>query len=707
MRARRSWPSLCLLGGLAALQAQADDEADVLERVEVYSTRLEGVSSFDTPASISVIDLDSGPERSNANAAEVFAGIPGLLARDRQNNAQDTQLSIRGFGARATFGVRGLRLYADGIPATMPDGQGQISHFSLFGGERIEVMRGPFSALYGNSSGGVVQIFSADGTAPTQGRVQFSNGSYGNNVIGAGLRGGNARVGYHVAASVADSDGYREHSESRRQSFNLKLGLGVGEQGRLDLVANRFDAPDAQDPLGLSRAEALADPRRATAVATQYNTRKSALQNQLGLVYTQPLGQGHSLRAMAYAGRRAVEQFLAVPASAQANPLSAGGVVDLQGDYGGADLRWSWQGELARRPFELSAGFSADRQEQQRRGYENFIGSTLGVRGRLRRDEINDTRNSDEYLQAWWQFAPRWSLLAGLRHSRVRFDSDDAYVTASNPDDSGKVDYAQTTPVAGLLFAPAENWRVYASAGRGFETPTFNELSYRADGGAGLALDLQPSRSRTVEIGAKWRSCGGATLEAALFRADSDDELAVARNVGGRSSFRNAGRSRREGLEMAATLPLASAWQLDLAYTRLQATFVDGFAICTSAGCTTPAAVVPAGTRIPGIARDQFAGRMQWRGGAYAAAAQVLALGPVTVNDLGSESAPGHALLNLEASRDWRLGQSRLHAFARLNNALDQRHIGSVIVNEGNARYFEPGPDRTWLLGLRWDWNDD
>ena len=707
MRARGRWPSLWLLGGLAAAPAWAEDEASLLERVEVYSTRLEGVGSFDTPASISVIDLDAGPGRSNANAAEVFAGIPGLLARDRQNNAQDTQLSIRGFGARATFGVRGLRLYADGIPATMPDGQGQISHFSLFGGERIEVMRGPFSALYGNSSGGVVQIFSADGTAPMQARVQASSGSYDNNTIGAGLRGGNGRIGYHLAASVADGEGYREHSASRRQSFNLKLGLRVGEEGRLDLVANRFDAPDAQDPLGLSRAEALADPRQATTVATQYDTRKSALQNQLGLVYTQPLGQGHSLRAMAYAGNRAIEQFLAVPSSAQANPLSAGGVVDLDGDYGGADLRWSWQGELAARPFEFSAGLNADRQQQQRRGYENFIGTALGVRGKLRRDEINDSRTTDEYLQAWWQFAPRWSLLAGLRHSRVRFASDDAFVTASNPDDSGKVDYAQTTPVTGLMFAATEHWRVYASAGRGFETPTFNELSYRADGAAGLALDLQPSRSRTVEIGTKWRSGSGATLEAALFRADTDDELAVARNVGGRSSFRNAGRSRREGVEIAAMLPLANAWQLDLAYTRLQAQFRDGFAICASAGCTTPAALVRAGTRIPGIARDQFAGRLSWRGGAYAAAAQVLALGPVTVNDLGSERAAGYALLNLEASRDWRLGQSRLHAFARLGNALDQRHIGSVIVNEGNARYFEPGPDRTWLLGLRWDWNAD
>ena len=704
MRARRQRLYLALIAAFAAPSCVAN-AADVLEPIDVRSTRLEGVDGFDTPASISVVDLDDSSERSNANAAEAFAGVPGVIARDRQNNAQDTQLSIRGFGARATFGVRGLRLYADGIPATMPDGQGQISHFSLFGGERIEVMRGPFSALYGNSSGGVVQIFSADGRAPTQARAQASTGAYGANVIGAGLRGASEHIGWHLAASVADSDGYREHSRSQRRSFNLKLGMRVGDEGRLDLVANRFDAPDAQDPLGLSRAEVLADPRRATAVATQYDTRKSVLQNQMGLVYAQPLGDGHSLRAMAYAGRREVEQFLAIPTAAQANALNAGGVVDLAGNFGGADVRWTWQGELAARPFEFSAGLTADAQRQRRRGYENFIGTTLGVRGRLRRDEINDTGTADEYLQAWWQLAPRWSLLAGLRHSKVRFESNDDYVTAANPDDSGKVEYAQTTPVAGLLFAPDANWRVYASAGRGFETPTFNELSYRADGGAGLALDLEPARSRNIEIGAKWRAADGATVEAALFRADTDDELAVARNVGGRSSFRNAGRSRREGVEIAAFVPLSARWRFDLAYTRLNAQFRDGFAICAAAGCTTPSAVVRAGSRIPGIARDQFAGRLQWRDGAWAAAAQVLALGPVTVNDLGSETAPGHALVNLEASRDWRLARHQLHAFARIGNVFDRRYIGSVIVNEGNGRYYEPGPDRTWLVGLRWDWN--
>ncbi len=699
---------LASLPAHAAPPADADSRSDAatLDRIVVTSTRLEGVPAFDVPASISVIGLDGNVHGANASVSEALDGVPGLLARERQNHAQDTQLSIRGFGARSTFGVRGLRLYADGIPATMPDGQGQVSHFSMQAADRIEVMRGPFSALYGNSSGGVVQIWSADGDEDPDARVQASMASNDTRTLGGRLRGKAGNVGYHIAGSVFETDGYREHSAARRESGNLKLRLPVGASGKLDLVANYFNSPEAQDPLGLTRAQAMQDPRQATSMALEYDTRKSARQSQLGAVYEQAFGNGHTLRALAYGGNRRIEQFLALPIAAQNNPLNSGGLIDLDSDYGGGDLRWSWRGELASRRIEFSAGLNADRQQQQRLGFENYVGATLGVRGRLRRDERNEVGNFDQYAQAWWEFAPRWSLLAGLRHSKVRFESRDHYVSAANPDDSGRVDYSETTPVAGLMFAPAGNLRLYLSAGRGFETPTFNELGYRSDGGAGLAFDLLPAVSRNGELGAKWRSAGGASLEAALFRADTDDELAVARNVGGRSSYRNVGRARRQGLELALGIPFGRSWQADLAYTRLDASFRDGFPICTASGCITPTTVVQAGTRIPGVVRDQFSGRLQWRSGAWTVAAQVVGVSDVTVNDLGSETAPGYALLHLQAGRDWRIGNGSLHGFVRIDNVLDQRHIGSVIVNEGNGRYYEPGPDRGFLVGARWRWGD-
>ncbi|HVK51276.1 MAG TPA: TonB-dependent receptor [Pseudoxanthomonas sp.] len=684
----------------AALPAQAQ-QAATLDRITVEAARLSGVSAFDTPASLDRVDLQADSASAGVNLSERLAAVPGLLARDRQNYAQDTQLSMRGFGARATFGVRGVRLYADGVPATMPDGQGQLSHFNLMGGDRVEVLRGPFSALYGNSSGGVLQFFSADGQSVDEVDLRAGAGSHGSRSLGARWLGSQGRVDYNLAASVFDTDGYRQHSAARRESANGKLGVDVGKQGRLQLVANHLKLPDAQDPLGLSRAQWQADPRQATSVAVLFNTRKSVRQDQLGLVLDLPFAGSQRVHGVAYGGQRDVRQYLALPVTAQANPLNSGGVIDLANDYGGLDVRWSWQGQWAGRPVEATAGASADRQNQQRRGYENFVGNQLGVQGALRRDERNRVENRDGYAQLWLQLGDRWSLLLGARRSAVEFRSADQYITAANPDDSGNVRYAETTPVAGILFAPSEHWRVYVSLGRGFETPTFNELGYRADGGAGLALDLQPAISRHVELGSKWQR-GSLEWQAAVFRADTDDELSVASNLGGRSTYRNVGRARRQGVETGLNLSLGEDWQWQLAYTWLQAEFRDGFLTCARSGCAVPDTPVAAGARIPGTAQQQFYSRLAWQRAAWSAAAEVSALSSVSVNDIGSESAPGYALISLEAGHRWTLGDSSLRAFARVDNVLDRDYVGSVIVNEGNARYYEPGPDRSVWLGLEW-----
>ncbi|KAF1013260.1 MAG: Vitamin B12 transporter BtuB [Stenotrophomonas maltophilia] len=270
---------------------------------------------------------------------------------------------------------------------------------------------------------------------------------------------------------------------------------------------------------------------------------------------------------MDYAGQREVTQHLPIPASAQANPLHAGGVIDLDSTYGGLDARWGWTCELAVRALDVAAGINADRQHQHRTGFENFIGSTLGVRGRLRRDQQDTVQDVDQFVQAWWQWSPRWSLLLGARHSAVRFESDDHYIVGRNPDDSGRRRYQATTPVAGVSFEASPQWRLHAAAGRGFETPTFNELGYRADDQAGLALDLSAARSRNVEVGSEWRAQDSRQLKISLFRAETDDELAVASNTNGRSTYRNIGQTHRQGVELDYRQPLGRSAELQLAWT--------------------------------------------------------------------------------------------------------------------------------------------
>lgn len=694
----------CALAQAGATAPPLPPDATTLDHVVVQGTRLRGVDAFRTPASTATVDLRDGRVRTDADISQALDGVPGLLARDRQNLAQDTQLSIRGFGARATFGVRGVRLYVDGIPASMPDGQGQLSHFSLAGGSRIDVIRGPFSALHGNAAGGVVEMWSAQGTSGDPWRARASMGSHGAQQLAVQLLGAAGRTGYNLALSRHDTDGWRAHSAARREIANFTASTDLGQGRRLALVANHLEV-DARDPLGLTADQARDDPRQAVAVARQYDTRKTTAQQQLGLAYTHDLGHAQHLRLSAWGGRRDVEQFLPIPPAPQANPTHAGGVIDLDNAYDGLDLRWSVLGTLAGGALELTAGTSVERQRQHRRGWENFVGNTLGVRGALRRDEHNRLHGRHAYAQAWWQFAPRWSLLAGVRHSQVGFTSDDRYITAGNPDDSGRVRYRHTAPVIGLGFAPHDQLQLYASAGRGFETPTFNELSYRADGAPGLAFDLAPAISDSRELGLKWRTHTGQQVTAALFRAQTDDELAVARNTGGRSSFRNAGQARRQGAELLLTTPLGQWLDLTMAATWLDATFRQAIGICQAAGCTVPDAVIPAGTRIPGVAARQLHARLRLQRDGWSAAVEAQALGDVSVNDLGSARAPGHGLLHLAGSRTWHTPHGALRVFARVDNLLDRRHIGSVIVNEGSGRFFEPGAGRQTTLGLQWDWH--
>ncbi|MEP7041422.1 MAG: TonB-dependent receptor [Dokdonella sp.] len=698
------WAGFGSVGATAAVAESNAADAN-LPTVVVTATRTEQ-SAYDVPASIDSVSVADQPDRLGVNPSEYLATVPGLLARDRQNYAQDEQISIRGFGARSTFGVRGVRLYTDGIPATMPDGQGQVSNFNLDSAERIEVLRGPFSALYGNSSGGVIQIFTADGSDPPEVDLGLAGGSYGTLRASVNARGVAGPVNYNLDVTHFQTDGYRDHSAAERESGNAKLVFKIGDGGKLTLIANTVALPSAQDPLGLTHAQFNVDPTGVAAVAKQFNTRKSVHQEQGGAIYEQDLGGGNSLRVLGYYGHRDVEQFLSVPVSAQANPLHSGGVVDLGGDYGGSDLRWIWKGDLAGRPFEIAAGISWDKQDQHRQGFENFVGDVLGVRGEQRRNEDDSVFDFDQYAQATWRFAEAWSLTAGVRHSEVKFDSVDHYVTTTNPNDSGRVDYGATTPVAGLLYRATDWANLYASWGKAFETPTFNELGYRADGGAGLAFNLVPSRSRNSELGAKMRPSKDIDLNVAVFRADTQNELAIATSSGGRTTYQNIGKARRDGAEVSLAWRLGELWKLQLAYTYLDATFRSPFLTCTSSTCTTPNTPVAAGTRIPGIPKQDFYSVLNWgRDTGWRASINGNYVSSVSVNDIGSDAAPSYFIAGADIAYGFNLASGTLRAFLRLDNAFDRQYAGSVIINDANGRYFEPAPGRTVMLGLQWGWS--
>ena len=680
----------------APATAQVGGQAS-LAPVVVTATRT-AQSPFDVPASIdrigSELIRDAKPQ---VNISESLGGVPGLLARDRQNYAQDVQISVRGFGARSTFGIRGVRLYVDGIPATLPDGQGQITNVELGSTDRIEVLRGPFSALYGNSSGGVIQVFSEEGSGPPAVGVGAFVGSYGARRLGVKASGGNGGFGYVVGASAFGTDGYRDHSAAERYLGNVKL-TWRDVNDFWTVVVNHVDLR-AQDPLGLTREQFEADPTSADPVATQFNTRKTVAQTQLGVIWEHRIDDVHSLRALIYGGTRGTTQFQAIPVGPQANPLHPGGVIDLDRDYTGADLRWTARTRLAGSPFTVVAGIAYDGLDEHRLGFQNFVGPELGVQGALRRDESNDVANSDQYVQAGWELG-RWTLHAGVRNSSVRFSSKDHYIVGTNPDDSGSVRYDATLPVAGVMFKASDVVHLYATAGRGFETPTLNELAYRPSGQTGLNLGLQAAKNQSVELGMKTRSAwGDANL--AIFETHTDNELATLSNVGGRATFQNVGSTRRRGAEASWNAEVRRDVRAQIAATYLDARYRDAFLTCVGTPCPTPNVPVPAGNRIPGIAQTAFYSALAWAPPlGWRAGVDFRALGKVYVNDANSDAAAGFGVLGANVGWFAKTGRVEWSAYARVDNVFDRHYAGSVIVNEGNARFFEPAPGRNWSLGL-------
>jgi iron complex outermembrane receptor protein len=662
--------------------------------------------AFETPYAVSVVDAQelrsAGPM---VNLSESLNRVPGLVANLRNNYAQDQQISSRGFGARSTFGIRGLRLYTDGIPATMPDGQGQVSHFDIAGAQRIEVLRGPFSALYGANSGGVISLVSAapvaslftlDGDVGSNGLWQARVG------VESPLAGGwNIRV----QASQFNTDGVRPHSEAQRTLGNLRLGW-VGDSDSVTLLVNSVDQP-AQDPLGLTRQQFDADPYQTTPQATLFDTRKTAGQTQAGGTWRHRFADAGALSESVltlYAGRRDVTQWQAIPPATQGNPRHPGGVIDFDRDYSGVDGRLVWRWDKA----SLIAGVVTERQGEDRRGFENFSGSgdgqVLGVTGRLRRDESNSVRSSDVYVQGEIELVPTVLATLGLRSGRLKVESTDRYL--SNGDDSGSLSYGYNTPVLALQWMPSAALNLYVSAGKGFESPTLGELAYRPDGQTGFNTTLQPQTSTQLEVGAKWRDDAlGLGVEAALFRANTDDEIGVLTNAAGRSTFQNVGSTRRSGAELGLRWQPDPAWRAQVAATYLDAVYRDSFETCRSVPCTKPEdrVTVPAGNQIAGtMAKSGFAS-LAWRAlPTTELAFELRVQGAMPVNDLNSDFSSTTAITALRLSHSVALGPGTLSLLARLDNLANRAYAGAVIVNETNGRYFETAAGRTALLSARW-----
>jgi iron complex outermembrane recepter protein len=711
----------CLASADSAAQTTKTTPSDGVASAEVEAEAFtvlvtrQPVPVLRAPGAVEVVDAQRlRAATAGIDVGELLSRVPGLHVQNRHNYAQDTQVSSRGFGARASFGIRGIKIFVDDIPVTIPDGQAQGALIPLAAVTSLEVLRGPWAVAYGNAAGGVISAstrsiredshrseigmqFGPDGVAVTDLLLANAAGAAVAATSPTGI----------AAFQQFRSRGFRAHSQTERGQWYARVDVPVAARSNLMLSVNVVDQPRAQDPLGLTLAEFSRDRTQAGANAELFNTRKSVQHQQFGSVLSTPFG-GVDSKLILYAGQRRVEQFLAIPVAAQLAPSSAGGVVALDRDFGGVGVRAAGQvGEA-----NWSLGADVDIARDVRRGFENFLrqgvapnSASLGQKGLLRRDEVNLQRATDFFGQFSFPLSAQWSTFVGARSSLLVLETDDRYRTQGNGDDSGQRRFSAVSTSLGLVRGfdfGTSSASVYASLARGFETPTAAEVAYRADQSSGLNLDLRASRNGQQELGVRWQS-RTLRVAAAAFETGTTDEIVQATSVAGRSSFQNAAQTLRRGVEVSAMWRPNSDIEASLAATVISASVAQDYL----AGITGSQRSVRKGSQLAAVPRQFGLAEVSWRRNApgWSAAVSLQGRSKMAADDANGAFAAGYAnvggWINYQQQLSMVNQAVRMNAFVRVDNALDQRYIGSVIVNEANLRYFEPAPGRRLMVGVR------
>ena len=675
----------------------AQPEPEALAEVTVQSGRL-AQKQFDAPASVYAIDAQtiqsSGPQ---VNLSDVLAQVPSVVALNRNNYAQDVQISIRGFGARSAFGVRGIRIITDDIPATIPDGQGQTSTVSMTSAERIEVLTGPLAQLYGNASGGVIQTYTREAGDQPELRNQLTVGSYGMTRTDWQISQRSGTVGLVADYSTFGTSGYRDNSDARRQQLNSVITVDAQPDTRVKLILNVLDMPYAKDPTGLNAADARAKPTSATALAVLNGAQKTVSHQQMGVVVDHRFSSDLSAKARIYSGTRETLQYQA--GTATSTPPKATWV-GLNRDFDGFGLQVNGKAKLGpSHRLDWVIGFDQDHSVEQRQGGATQSGvKTSG----LTRNESNQAKNNDYFAQANWHLAERWTLTTGVRSSEVVLSSLnqclDASCTAKG--DTGSATYKATSPVLGVTWHVRDDLNLYLNQGKGFETPTLSETAYQNSTNTG-GFNLQASKSEHWELGSKWLPNANSRVDAAWFHIKTDNEIAVDASAAN-TSYKNVGQTVREGVEISGRSLITAHWRTQASYNYISATYQQGFA------------GVPVGNSLPSIPARQLFSSLQWSEKGFALPGQKPALGTefsldwmarsqVWASDLNTPgtSAAGFGVLNARARQRYSWGNAQMEAFVGIDNLTNKDMVGSVIINQKASRYFEPGLPRNWVMGVQ------
>ncbi|WP_228141673.1 TonB-dependent receptor family protein [Marinobacter sp. X15-166B] len=663
--------SLILASAITSVHAQP--AADIVVTAPLLEREL-----YDTPVAMSVVsgqDIQRGQQQLKLD--ETLNQLPGVFVQNRENFAQGERISIRSFGARAPFGVRGITVVVDGIPYTLPDGQAQLDAIDLDTAERIEVIRGASSVLYGNAAGGVIRVTTADGTQPPdQTRVRATGGSDGFGKLSLSNSRSDGPWAHSISLSALNFDGHRDQSEVEKYLLNTKIRRDLGNQRSLTTIINLLDNPRSEDPGALTEAQVNTDRTQAGRFTEEFDTGQTVDQQVLGLQYRDGSAGHGELNLRTFYLLRNFEQQLPFPGASR---------IDYDRDYFGISGDYRQSVQLGNLPLTYIAGLEARRQEDDRiRRRMSFAGELQG----LTADEMQTATSLSAFLQTDLLLTDRLGLSAGGRFDRIRMKIDDRF--DADDDQSGKRSFSEWSGSAGLSYRYALLQQAYANISTAFETPTFSEFA-NPDSSGGFNPDIEPQTATNYELGLRGALTKGVDYDLALFWVDVRDEL-IPFEQDGRTFYRNAGSTNRKGIEASVIWLLAPAWTIDTALTLARYTFdnytVDGNRLDDN--------------RLPGLPEQTWSTQLTWEGlGGPFATLETRYVGDMFADDANEVKVDHYWLINLRGGTTlYSDRQTQLKAFAGIRNLTDKNHFANVRINASNDRYFEPAAGRTFHAGL-------
>jgi iron complex outermembrane receptor protein len=662
--------------GAATLPESDGDSA--IEEITVTSTRVEE-TAHGVPGAIGVV----GRERiqlgqQQLTLAESLGAIPGVFTQNEFNFAQDLRISIRGFGARANFGIRGIKLLVDGIPATLPDGQGQVDTLDLASAQRIEVVRGPAASLYGSAAGGIISIVTEDGPEIPFAQARTAFGSHGFRSYQAKAGGREGPLAYLVSVSRQELTGYRDHSRMENVLLNSKLRYSMDESSDLTAVVSAVHAPIAADPGALTADEVKQDRRQARQSNLQVNAGESVDQANAGLVYRRRLGAEHETTASSYFVLRDFERDWYRDKALRD---------DLGRFFAGGGLQHVYAAEWSGIGNRLVAGFDAEAQWDDRSRRANPYGEL----GEAELDQEERVIGVGVFVQDEFRPLEGLELTLGLRYDWVEFELDDHLVAPvdGEPDDSGRLDFDEVSPMVALVWSPWLALNLYAKFSTSFETPTTRELA-DPSGGGGFNRDLKPQRARNAELGVKGLLPGRLRYQLAVFHIALRDELIPFENDAG-EFYVNAGKSWRRGLELGLEVEPIEGLTASLAYTYSDFEF-DRFHEYDDSGSELPGQGYD-GNRIPGVPEHRVHVELAYRHRSGLFGRWDLGyVGDVFADNGNTVSSDAYVLSNLRLGYRGCFGAWEVSPFVGLDNLFDQEYISNLRLNAQGGRWFEPAP---------------